>query len=229
MGSLADLTCFSLHPVKNITSGEGGAVVTSDELLARRLRMLRNHGVTADRREREEAGAWFYEMVELGFNYRLSDVGCALALSQLAKLPAFIARRQEVAARYDAALATARAGGTSPLAGVTPLAERAGTTNAHHLYVVRVPERDRVFRELRATGVGANVHYIPVHLHPFYRERLGTAPGDCPIAEAAYREIVSLPVFPQMTDDDARFVLDALEGAVGRVLADGSACEAAAA
>jgi len=206
VGSLADLTCFSLHPVKNITSGEGGAVVTDDELLGRRLRSLRNHGVTSDRRERAEAGAWFYEMVELGFNYRLSDIGCALALSQLRKLPAFIARRQQIAALYDAALQ-----GT---AGATPLVTRPGVSNAHHLYVVRCPARDSVFAALRAAGIGANVHYIPVHLHPYYRERLGTAPGDCPVAEAAYAEIVSLPVFPQMTDDDVTFCVDALARAL---------------
>ena len=210
-GSLADLTCFSLHPVKHITTGEGGAVTTDDELLARRLRSLRNHGVTADRREREAAGAWFYEMTELGFNYRLSDIACALGESQLRKLPAWIERRQELAARYDAKLGEA-------LPGVGRLTARPGVSHAYHLYVTRVADRDTVFGLLRGAGIGANVHYIPVHLHPYYRERLGTGPGLCPVAEAAYAEIVSLPLFPQMGDADVDYVVDVLVSA-GEALA----------
>ena len=205
-GSLADLTCFSLHPVKNITTGEGGAITTDDELLARRLRSLRNHGVTSDRRERAETGAWFYEMVELGFNYRLTDFQCALGQSQLRKLPAWIERRQELARFYDTAFAR------NPAIG--RLAVRPGVSHAYHLYVVRVAERDRVYGTLRDAGVGANVHYIPVHLHPFYRERFGTGAGLCPVAEAAYAEILSLPLFPQLRDEDAAFVVDALSAAV---------------
>ena len=210
-GSLADLTCFSLHPVKHITTGEGGAVTTDDELLARRLRSLRNHGVTADRREREAAGAWFYEMTELGFNYRLSDIACALGESQLRKLPAWIERRQELAARYDAKLGEA-------LPGVGRLTTRPGVSHAYHLYVTRVADRDTVFGLLRGAGIGANVHYIPVHLHPYYRERLGTGPGLCPVAEAAYAEIVSLPLFPQMGNADVDYVVDVLVSA-GEALA----------
>ena len=206
VGSLADLTCFSLHPVKNITAGEGGAITTDDEALAHRLRSLRNHGVTSDRREREETGAWFYEMVELGFNYRLNDFQCALAQSQLRKLPTWIDRRQQLAALYDSALAG--------VGGVGRLATRPGASHAYHLYVVRVAERDRVYAALREAGVGANVHYIPVHLHPYYRERLGTGPGLCPVAEAAYAEILSLPVFPKLADDDVAFVVETLRAAV---------------
>jgi len=210
-GSLADLTCFSLHPVKHITTGEGGAVTTDDELLARRLRSLRNHGVTADRREREATGAWFYEMTELGFNYRLSDIACALGESQLRKLPAWIERRQELAARYDAKLGEA-------LPGVGRLTTRPGVSHAYHLYVTRVADRDTVFGLLRGAGIGANVHYIPVHLHPYYRERFGTCPGLCPVAEAAYAEIVSLPLFPQMGNADVDYVVDVLVSA-GEALA----------
>jgi perosamine synthetase len=206
-GSLADLTCFSLHPVKNITTGEGGAITTGDELLARRLRSLRNHGVTSDRRERAETGAWFYEMVELGFNYRLTDFQCALGQSQLRKLPAFIERRQEIARLYDAAFAR--------VPGIGRLAVRPDVSHAYHLYVVRVADRDRVYGLLRDAGIGANVHYIPVHLHPYYRERFGTGEGLCPVAEAAYAEILSLPVFPQMCDEDVTFVVEALGAAVG--------------
>jgi perosamine synthetase len=199
-GSLADLTCFSLHPVKNITTGEGGAITTDDELLARRLRTLRNHGVTSDRRERAESGAWFYEMVELGFNYRLTDFQCALGQSQLRKLPAWIERRQEIARLYDAALVH--------VPGIRRLAARPDVSHAYHLYVVRVADRDRVYGTLRDAGIGANVHYIPVHLHPFYRERFGTGEGLCPVAESAYAEILSLPLFPQMRDEDAAFVAE---------------------
>jgi perosamine synthetase len=211
-GSLADLTCFSLHPVKHITTGEGGAVTTDDELLARRLRSLRNHGVTADRREREAAGAWFYEMTELGFNYRLSDIACALGESQLRKLPGWIARRQELAARYDAKLDEA-------LPDVGRLATRPGVAHAFHLYVTRVADRDTVFGRLRAAGIGANVHYIPVHLHPYYRERLGTGPGLCPVAEAAYAEILSLPLFPQMGKADVDYVVATLAEATQELAA----------
>lgn len=223
-GSLADLTCFSLHPVKHVTTGEGGAVTTDDELLAQRVRMLRNHGVTADRREREAAGAWFYEMVELGFNYRLSDIACALGESQLRKLPAWIARRQELAARYDAVLAAAPA-----LAAARPLSVRPGLSHAYHLYVVRVPQRQRVFEALRGAGIGANVHYIPVHLHPWYRTTYGTGPGLCPVAEAAYAEILSLPVFPAMADGDVDRVLEELETALAAAEASAGAAPGAAA
>ncbi len=221
-GSLADLTCFSLHPVKNITTGEGGAITTDDELLARRLRSLRNHGVTSDRREREETGAWFYELVELGFNYRLTDFQCALGQSQLRKLPAWIERRQELARLYDTAFAGRP--------GIGRLAVRPDISHAYHLYVVRVAERDRVYGALRDVGIGANVHYIPVHLHPYYRDRFGTGEGLCPVAEAAYAEILSLPLFPQMEDEDAAFVVEALNAAVagGALLVAGAALPAAA-
>ena len=220
-GSLADLTCFSLHPVKNITTGEGGAVTTDDELLARRLRALRNHGVTSDRRERAESGAWFYEMVELGFNYRLTDFQCALGQSQLRKLPVFIERRQNLARLYDTAFAGAP--------GIGRLAVRSDVSHAYHLYVVRVAERDRVYGALRDAGIGANVHYIPVHLHPYYRERFGTGEGLCPVAEAAYAEILSLPLFPQLRDEDVAFVAEALGAAVAGAAAPAVGAAAATA
>jgi perosamine synthetase len=206
-GSLARLSAFSLHPVKPVTTGEGGAVTTDDRDLAARMRRFRNHGIATDHRQRAEAGAWFYEMVELGFNYRLTDFQCALGLTQLRKLPAFTERRQELAARYDVALAA--------LDGVEPLRRRPGLSHAYHLYVVRVEaDRDALFRGLRGRGIGANVHYVPVHLHPFYRERLGTGPGLCPVAESAYERILSLPLFPQLGDDDVAFVVSELRAAL---------------
>lgn len=203
VGSLADLSAFSFHPVKHIATGEGGAVTTADPELAERLRVFRNHGITTDHRQRSQSGAWHYELVDLGFNYRLSDIACALGISQLHKLPAFVARRQELAARYD-----------DMLAGVRPLVTRPGVSHAYHLYVVRAPRRDEAFAALRDRGIGANVHYVPVHLHPFYRERFGTGPGLCPAAEAAYEEILSLPMFPAMDDRDVDEVAEALVAAV---------------
>jgi perosamine synthetase len=207
VGSLADASCFSFHPVKHVTTGEGGAVVTPDPEIAARARRFRNHGIDTDHRSRAAAGAWFYEQVGLGFNYRLSDIQCALGTSQLRRLPAWIERRRALAARYDALL--------DGLAGVEPLAVHPGAGHAYHLYVVRVDgDRDAVFSTLRAEGIGANVHYVPVHLHPYYRERLGTAPGLCPVAEAAYERILSLPLFPAMADEDVDRVVDALAAAL---------------
>ncbi len=217
VGSLALLNTFSFHPVKNLTTGEGGMITTDDAGLAARMRLFRNHGITTDHRQREEQGSWFYEMVDLGFNYRLTDIQCALGISQLKRLPAWVYRRQEIARQYDAAFAA--------MPGVRPLTVRPGVSHAYHLYVIRLdPEvltgHDRafIFRALRAEGLGVNVHYIPVHLHPFYRKRYGTGPGLCPVAEAAYETIVSLPMFPRMTDADVTDVVAAMEKVTGSCL-----------
>lgn len=210
VGTLADLSVFSFHPVKPIATGEGGMVVTDNGDLARRMRLFRNHGITTDHRQREQKGTWTYEMVDLGFNYRLSDLQCALGLSQLRKLPAWVQRRREIAARYDGAFAE--------LHGVRPLQVQADAEHAYHLYVVRLAgsvTRQRVHAALRAQGIGANVHYVPVHLHPFYRRRFGTGPGLCPVAEAAYERILSLPIFPSMRDADADAVIGAMRRALG--------------
>ncbi|MEW6209360.1 MAG: UDP-4-amino-4,6-dideoxy-N-acetyl-beta-L-altrosamine transaminase [Acidobacteriota bacterium] len=208
VGGLGRLSAFSLHPVKHITTGEGGMITTDDEELARRCRVFRNHGITSDHRQREAAGSWFYEMIDLGFNYRLTDFQCALGLSQLRRLDRWIERRQQIARRYDRAFAGMEA--------VSPLRVRRDVSHAYHLYVIRVnPEflsadRSRIFAALRAEGIGVNVHYVPVHLHPFYRERFATASGMCPAAEAAYERIISLPIFPAMTDADADDVIAAV-------------------
>ena len=205
-GALADLTAFSFHPVKAITTGEGGMVTTNDANLARRMRAFRNHGISTDHRERALAGRWHYEMTELGYNYRLSDLQCALGISQLRKLPGWIERRQQIASQYEAALENSSV--------ARPLAVRKGVTHARHLYVVRVnPDlgRDTLLSGLRAKGIGANVHYIPVHLHPYYKQQYGGKPGMCPVAEEAYRQIVSLPIFPRMTDADVQRVTDSVE------------------
>lgn len=204
-GSLAHMSAFSLHPVKPITAGEGGVVTTDDAALAAAVRRFRNHGISSDHRAREAEGTWFYAMESLGYNYRLSDIHCALGLSQLAKLGDWTERRRAIADRYDEAFAER--------SHLTPLARRPEAASAWHLYVVRLAEgidRKGVFEALRARGIGVNVHYIPVHLHPYYRERLGTAPGLCPVAEAAYERLLSLPIFPAMSDGDVERVVEAV-------------------
>ena len=235
VGSLADLNTFSFHPVKPITTGEGGMITTDDPLLARRMRTFRNHGITTDHHQREQNGSWFYEMVELGYNYRITDFQCALGTSQLKKLPSWLNRRCEIAAQYDEAF--------NDLTGVTPVGLRAdvlsarsalcsqlsvpgsklqapSSTHAYHLYVVRLDSeqlqatRADAFAKLRAAGIGVNVHYVPVHLHPYYRQRAGTGPGLCPVAEAAYESILSLPIFPRMDQSDVERVVTALRNLV---------------
>jgi perosamine synthetase len=208
VGTLADLNVFSLHPVKAMTTGEGGVVTTESFEIAHRMRCFRNHGVTSDHFQREQQGSWLYEMVELGHNYRLSDLQCALGLSQLERLAAWIARRRAIACRYDEAF--------HHLAGIRPVTTRPGAESAHHLYVVRLDltylraDRGKIFAALRAEGIGANVHYLPVHLHPFYRCRFGLGIGHCPNAEAAYETILSLPLFPAMEDQDVEDVIEAV-------------------
>lgn len=207
VGSLADLNTFSFHPVKHMTCGEGGMITTDDPELAARMRTFRNHGITTDHRQRVESGSWFYEMVDLGFNYRLTDFQCALGISQLRKLPGWVKRRQAIASQYEAAF--------SAMPGILPLTVREDVEHAYHLFVVEVaPDcgktRAEVFGLLRGQDIGVNVHYIPVHLHPYYRRRLGTCEGLCPVAEAAYEQILSLPMFPAMTDTDVARVVGAL-------------------
>lgn len=213
-GTLADLSIFSFHPVKHISTGEGGMITTDNPDLARRMRIFRNHGITTDHRQREDQGSWFYEMVDLGFNYRLTDIQCALGISQLKKLPKFLDRRREIAGQYDSAFAE--------FPEIVPLAVREEVFHAYHLYVVRIDfeslgiDRTELFGELRGEGIGVNVHYIPVHLHPYYRQRLNTGPGLCPVAEGAYGQILSLPIFPGMTDDDVDRVITTVGACIKR-------------
>lgn len=209
VGTLADLTVFSFHPVKHITTGEGGMVVTEDAALADRMRSLRNHGITADFRERDAGDSWYYEIAEMGNNYRLTDIQCALGSSQLRKLDGWLARRRSIAASYDAAL--------TEMDGASSLLVSPDVEHAYHLYVVRLARgvsRVDVFSLMREAGVGVNVHYIPVHMHPYYRRELGTGPGTCPVAEQAYEQIVSLPMYPGLSDGQVGEVLKALERAI---------------
>jgi perosamine synthetase len=199
VGSIAHMSAFSLHPVKHMTSGEGGVVTTNDAALADRVRKLRSHGISSDHRQREANGTWLYDMSELGFNYRLCDIQCALALSQLKKLPQGLARRRQIATNYGLAL-----GGVD---SIRLLAEPEGRKNAWHLYPVRVLGNDtavlrkKVFEGLRASGIGANVHYLPVYLHSYYQS-LGYRRGLCMEAEKAYDALLSLPMWHGLEDAD---------------------------
>jgi perosamine synthetase len=204
VGTLADISCFSFHPVKHLTTCEGGMCTTGDAEMAAHMRRFRNHGIDSDHRSREKAGAHAYDMVELGYNYRLPDVQCALGLAQLSRLTAWVSARQKIAGWYEEALAG--------LAEVTPLKVHKDRTHAYHLYVVKLAEdidRDRAFARLRAEDIGANVHYAPVHLHSYYRNR-GYGPGLAPVAEAVATQILTLPMFPAMTQGDVARVAGAL-------------------
>jgi perosamine synthetase len=209
VGSLADLNVFSFHPVKHITTGEGGMITTDNETYAKRMRIFRNHGITYDHRGREAQGPWFYEMVDLGYNYRITDFQSALGMSQLQKLPRWLERRQEIARQYDEAFAEIK--------GIKPLMVKVDVGHAYHLYVVRINQdetgmgRGEFYQALRSRGIGVNVHYVPVHLHPFYQNRFGTGWGQCPVAESAYEQILSLPMYPVMTDEEIKFVVHAME------------------
>ena len=212
-GSVGDMTVFSFHPVKHVATGEGGMVSTDRADHAEALRRFRNHGISSDARQRQAEGQWRYEMVLLGFNYRLTDIACALGLSQLKKLEANLLRRREIAARYEAAF--------RDLAAVMPPAVRAGVTPAWHLYPIRLnlerlsANRAQVFQALRAENIGVNVHYIPVHRHPYYRDRFGYRGGEYPIAEDAYERLISLPMFHGMNDQDVEDVMRGLSKIVG--------------
>ncbi len=216
VGSGAHMTVFSFHPVKQLTTGEGGMVTTDRADYAEALRRFRNHGISSDARQRQAEGQWYYEMTLLGFNYRLSDVACALGLSQLKKLEGNLARRREIAAHYSSAF--------KELAEITLPTVRDAVRPAWHLYPIRVrPEklkvgRGEIFRALRAEKIGVNVHYIPVHLHPYYRDRFGYRGGEFPAAESAYEQLISLPMFHGMTDADAEDVIDAVRKVIGHYL-----------
>jgi perosamine synthetase len=203
------MTVFSFHPVKHLTTGEGGMVTTNDENLAKTLRRFRNHGISSEAKERQEAGQWFYEMVLLGFNYRLTDFACALGMSQLEKLQSNLARRREIAAQYGVAF--------REMPGLIVPSVRAEMNPAWHLYPVRLDlqalttGRTAIFRALRAENIGVNVHYVPVHLHPYYRDRFGYKGGEYPVAERAYEQLISLPLFHAMTDADVRDVIHAVD------------------
>ena len=209
VGSISRMTVFSFHPVKHLTAGEGGMVTTDNPQFADTLRKFRNHGISSNARDRQREGQWHYEMVLLGFNYRLTDIACALGLQQLAKLEANLTRRRQIAASYTAALRA--------VPGIVVPVVRTEVVPAWHLYPVRLDlamitaGRGEIFRALRAENIGVNVHYIPVHLHPYYRDRLGYRGGEFPVAEAAFETLISLPMFHGMGDGDVEDVVRAVE------------------
>lgn len=204
----ADATVFSFHAVKIVTTAEGGIVTTQDPKLARRLQLLRSHGMTREASELSEKseGGWYYEQVDLGFNYRMTDVQAALGLSQLQRLDALHAARIRRADRYDALLKD------EPVKLPARMADR---VSAWHLYVIEVDDRAAVFAALRAAQIGVNVHYIPIHTQPYYR-KLGFRKGQFPAAERYYSRAISLPLFPAMTDAQQDRVVDVLHEAQGR-------------
>lgn len=210
VGSMADMTCFSFHPVKTVTSGEGGAVTTNDRQTYRRLLRLRAHGITRNREEMVHPtdALWYNEQVELGFNYRMTDIQAALLISQLGKLDRFAARRKEIVAKYDAALAE--------IPEVVLQREIPESDTVRHLYILRLrPERllcDRrqFFDALRAENIYSQVHYLPVYWHSYY-EKLGYGKGLCPNAEKLYEEIMSLPLFYGLRDEDVDGVIAAVK------------------
>lgn len=210
VGSLADLTVFSFHPVKHVTTAEGGAVLTDSDRLARRARDYRNHGIVRDReRLRSDEGEWFYDVAEIGQNFRLSDVQCALGLSQLGKLDRFLSRRRALARAYFEALRG------DPRILLPPARDL--DVHAWHLFPIRLvgenPQRRRVFDRLRSLGLGVQVHYVPVNGFSAYRA-LGYSPEETPKAWDAYRRLISLPLYPGMTDADFQRVINALHTAL---------------
>lgn len=209
----SDVTIFSFHPVKIVTTAEGGMALTNDDALAARMTLLRSHGITRDPAlmEGESDGGWYYQQVDLGFNYRMTELQAALGVSQMTRLDAYVDRRHAIARRYDALLAD--------LPVITPL-QHPDTYSAYHLYVIRVPRGDsnwsrrEVFERLRNDGVGVNVHYIPVHTQPYYRA-MGFREGSYPESERYYSEAISLPIYPTMTEAQQDEVVGALRRALG--------------
>jgi UDP-4-amino-4,6-dideoxy-N-acetyl-beta-L-altrosamine transaminase len=210
--AFSDIAVFSFHPVKIVTTGEGGMAMTNDPELAELMSLDRSHGITRDpeRLQNDDVGAWYYEQQRLGYNYRMTDIAAALGLSQMTRIEEFLARRREIAAAYDAAFADLP---------ITPPWQHPDAASAWHLYVIRIDRRRvgrshrEVFDALRDSGIGVNLHYIPVYRQPYYRD-LGFGQGHCPNAEAYYAEAISLPMYPALGDDAQAQVIAAVTRAV---------------
>lgn len=212
VGSQADMTMFSFHPVKPITTGEGGIITTNSAEFYEKLKQFRSHGISKTPYVQAQ-GDWYYEMTELGYNYRMTDIQAALGLSQLKKLDSFIEKRREIAAMYTEQLAD--------VPGVILPEQLNETASGWHLYMIQLDDqvvrksRREIFDEMRALNIGVHVHYIPVYWHPYYQE-LGYEKGMCPIAEGWYEQALTLPVFPGMRNDDVIFVVASLKEVINR-------------
>lgn len=212
----SEITVFSLHPIKSITAGEGGLALTNSLELAEKLRMLRSHGITRDPYaiNMKDPEPWYYEQIELGFNYRMTDIHAALGLSQLGRLEEYVARRNQIANKYDEVL--------RDLPFKLPLVE-ADCHSSFHLYIIQVNEIDaglsrrQLFECLRARGIGVNVHYIPVHTQPYF-QKLGFREGDFPVSETYYSKAISLPIFPNLAESQQEYIVTVLEELTNRKL-----------
>lgn len=202
VGSMADMTTFSFHPVKHITTGEGGMIVTNNETYYKRLLLFRSHGITRDKELLiNNEGDWFYEQQELGFNYRITDIQCALGVSQLKRLDDFIIKRRKLVERYNDAFKDVKE-------IITPYMKKE-CNSSWHLYVIQVNDRKYVFDSLRKAGVGVNVHYIPVYKHPYYQKN-GYKDVKCLNAEEMYQHVISLPLYPDLTEEQQDYVIETL-------------------
>lgn len=205
VGSLSEMTTFSFHPVKHITTGEGGMVLTNHQELYERLKLFRTHGITREEHLlRKNDGPWYYEQLDLGYNYRITDIQCALGISQMKKLPYFLERRKEIAERYQEAFADCD--------NIQCPYQKPGCENAWHLYVIRIKggKRKEIFEKLREAGIGVNVHYIPVYQHPYYQEH-GYKDISCPNAEQYYEEAISLPIYPALKEAEQEYVIETVQ------------------
>lgn len=210
IGSLVDMTTFSFHPVKHITTGEGGMITTNNKEIYEKLKLFRTHGITRDTEilHNKDEGPWYYEQLELGYNYRITDIQCALGISQLNKLDKFLKRRREIVEKYNKYL--------KDIDGIRIPQQAEFSNSSWHIYVIQVElekfkvGRKEIFEALKAENIGVNVHYIPVYYHPYY-QKLGYKKGLCPNAEKLYERIITLPLFPKMSGEDVEDVVMALD------------------
>lgn len=213
IGSISHMTTFSFHPVKHITTGEGGMVTTNDESIYKELLLFRSHGITrdVDMLNNKDEGAWYYEQLKLGYNYRMTDFQCALGISQLKKLDNFIFKRKKIINMYNEAFKNIK--------GITIPYQEEELDSSWHLYVIQIDnkilnkDRKEIFNILRNAGIGVNVHYIPVYYFPYYKQ-LGYEKGLCPKAEALYERIITLPLFPSMSYSDVEYVIDIIRNLI---------------
>lgn len=209
IGSISDMTTFSFHPVKHITTGEGGMITTNNDELYKKLVLYRSHGITRDNKVMTtDEGDWYYQQLELGYNYRITDIQCALGISQMNKLNTFIEQRKEIVRRYNQAF--------SYVNGIIIPFEKEGCNSSWHLYVIQVENRKEVFDKLRKAGIGVNVHYIPVYTHPYYQNN-GYENVHCTNAEKLYKGIISLPIYPKLSEKEQDYVIKEVISAVQEI------------